>query len=215
MRWCCGTSAVSSTSTGSRASRPPSRWRRDTSGSTRPPCPYRRPAMTADPTASRETTRPHLLLGGARVFLAESLLLPTGLILAAFLARRLGPGGYGLFAVTAAVIAWIEWSLTALFSRASVRFVADATRSESHRLHDRQLSSFPGHDRGTPARRTGDPDFGHARHPRFCRTPATVRGRYPCCSASPRRIGTFWSGSETSASGPWPRPRDGSAASCS
>ncbi len=83
--------------------------------------------MTADPTASRETTRPHLLLGGARVFLAESLLLPTGLILAAFLARRLGPGGYGLFAVTAAVIAWIEWSLTALFSRASVRFVADAT----------------------------------------------------------------------------------------
>lgn len=87
------------------------------------------PPSGPDPTASRETTRPHLLLGGARVFLAESLLLPTGLILAAFLARRLGPGGYGIFAVTAAVIAWIEWSLTSLFSRASVRFVADARDS--------------------------------------------------------------------------------------
>jgi O-antigen/teichoic acid export membrane protein len=81
--------------------------------------------MNADPAASRETSRPHLLLGGTRVFLAESLLLPTGLIIAAVLARRLGPEGYGIFTVTAAVIAWIEWSLTALFSRASVRFVAD------------------------------------------------------------------------------------------
>ncbi len=67
-----------------------------------------------------------LLLGGVRVFLAESLLIPTGLLTAAFLARRLGPEGYGVFVVAAALVAWIEWSLMALFARASVRFVADA-----------------------------------------------------------------------------------------
>jgi O-antigen/teichoic acid export membrane protein len=68
----------------------------------------------------------HVLMGGVRVLLAESLLIPTGLLTAAYLARRLGPDGYGVFTVAAAVVAWVEWSLTALFSRASVRFVADA-----------------------------------------------------------------------------------------
>jgi O-antigen/teichoic acid export membrane protein len=67
------------------------------------------------------------LRGTVRVFLAESLIIPSGLLTAAYLARRLGPEGYGLFAVMAALVAWIEWSLVALFSRASVRFVADAT----------------------------------------------------------------------------------------
>jgi O-antigen/teichoic acid export membrane protein len=66
------------------------------------------------------------LRGTVRVFLAESLIIPSGLLTAAYLARRLGPEGYGLFAVAAALVAWIEWSLVAMFSRASVRFVADA-----------------------------------------------------------------------------------------
>jgi O-antigen/teichoic acid export membrane protein len=69
----------------------------------------------------------HVLSGGIRVFLAESLIIPSGLLVAAYLARRLGPDGYGVFAVAAALISWIEWSLTALFSRASVRFVAEAS----------------------------------------------------------------------------------------
>ena len=67
-----------------------------------------------------------ILAGGARVFLAESLVIPTGLITAAYLARRLGPEGYGVFTVAAAVVAWMEWGIVAVFSRASVRFVADA-----------------------------------------------------------------------------------------
>jgi O-antigen/teichoic acid export membrane protein len=67
------------------------------------------------------------LAGTVRVFLAESLLIPTGLLTAAYLARRLGPGAYGLFTVAAAVTAWIEWSIAALFSRATVKLVADAS----------------------------------------------------------------------------------------
>ena len=173
--------------------------------------------MTADPTASRETTRPPCCSGGLGSFSRRVSSLPTGLILAAFLARRLGPGGYGLFAVTAAVIAWIEWSLTALFSRASSAGgswqtapigVASAPRSSA-------LALFPGDDRGTPARRTGDPDFGHARHPRSCRPLRLFAADDPVfCLAQAHRnvlvgLGDF--GERALA----PRPRDGSAASCS
>jgi O-antigen/teichoic acid export membrane protein len=80
--------------------------------------------MLGSLAATAPSTR-HTLVGSVRVFLGESLLIPTGLLTAAYLARRLGPEGYGLFAVAAALVAWIEWSLAALFSRASVKFVAD------------------------------------------------------------------------------------------
>ena len=80
----------------------------------------------SQPAVANRTLSHRTFVGAARVFLAESLLLPSGLITAAYLARRLGPESYGLFAVTAAIIAWVEWSLTALFARTSVKLVADA-----------------------------------------------------------------------------------------
>jgi O-antigen/teichoic acid export membrane protein len=64
--------------------------------------------------------------GSSRVFLAEALALPTGLITAAILARRLQPDGYGLFTLTMAIVAWLEWTLASLFSRAAVKVIADA-----------------------------------------------------------------------------------------
>jgi O-antigen/teichoic acid export membrane protein len=82
--------------------------------------------MTTEPLAVPATPARRVLAGGVRVFLAESLLIPTGLLTAAYLARRLGPEGYGIFMVAAALVAWVEWSLTAVFSRASVKFVAEA-----------------------------------------------------------------------------------------
>ena len=82
--------------------------------------------MGTDGIAAYPTPVRRMVAGGVRVFLAESLLIPTGLLTAAYLARRLGPEGYGIFMVAAALVAWIEWSLTAVFSRASVRFVAEA-----------------------------------------------------------------------------------------
>jgi O-antigen/teichoic acid export membrane protein len=82
--------------------------------------------MLTAPRTPPSRPQPHLLLGGVRVFLAESLLIPTGLLTAAYLARRLGPDGYGIFVVAAALVGWIEWGLVALLSRTSVRFVADA-----------------------------------------------------------------------------------------
>jgi len=68
----------------------------------------------------------HLLDGTLCVFLAEALVLPTGLLTAAFLTRRLGPDGYGIFSVAAAIVIWLEVSVAALFSRASFKFIAEA-----------------------------------------------------------------------------------------
>jgi len=67
-----------------------------------------------------------LLEGTARVFLAESLILPTGLVTAALLTRRLGPEDYGLFTLASVLIAWVEWSSSSIFERATVKFVGDA-----------------------------------------------------------------------------------------
>jgi len=68
----------------------------------------------------------HMLDGTLRVFVSEALILPTGLVTVIFLTRRLGPGGYGLFTLTAAIVTWIETGISALFSRASIKFISEA-----------------------------------------------------------------------------------------
>lgn len=64
--------------------------------------------------------------GTIRVFLGEALLLPTGLITAAFLTRKFAPEGYGLFTIAATIVAWIEWSIAAIFSRAAFKLIGEA-----------------------------------------------------------------------------------------
>jgi O-antigen/teichoic acid export membrane protein len=66
------------------------------------------------------------LWGTARIFTADALLLPTGLLTAAYLSRELGPGRYGLYALAAAIVVWLEWSVTALYARATLKLVAEA-----------------------------------------------------------------------------------------
>lgn len=67
------------------------------------------------------------MLGGTiRIFLAEALLLPTGIITAGFLSRQLGADGYGLFTLATTAIAWLEWSVTSVFTRATIKFVGEA-----------------------------------------------------------------------------------------
>jgi O-antigen/teichoic acid export membrane protein len=68
--------------------------------------------------------RRHTLEGTARVFLAEALILPTGLVTTAILTRELGPVGYGWFTLAATTVAWIEWSISAIFARASFLYVS-------------------------------------------------------------------------------------------
>ena len=85
--------------------------------------------MTPDaPHTSRfgANRRRHMVDGTVRVFLGETLLVPTGLLTAAFLTRKFAPEGYGLFAVAAALVAWIEWSISSVFARATFKLIGEA-----------------------------------------------------------------------------------------
>lgn len=77
-------------------------------------------------TSSSSQLGHRTLKGTIRVFLAEAMLLPTGLLTAVFLTRWLGPEGYGLFTLAATVVAWIAWSTTSIFSRTTIKFVSEA-----------------------------------------------------------------------------------------
>ena len=73
----------------------------------------------------------HTLDGPIRVFLAEALILPTGLVTLAFLTRRLGAADCGLFTLTVTVVTWIEWTLTAMFARAINKCVSEVVLARS------------------------------------------------------------------------------------
>src|SRR5207302_8791857 len=77
------------------------------------------PGFSANP-------RRHMVEGTIRVFLGAMLLLPTGLLTAAYLTRILAPEGYGLFTVSATMVAWIEWSIAAIFAGAALKSIREA-----------------------------------------------------------------------------------------
>jgi O-antigen/teichoic acid export membrane protein len=68
----------------------------------------------------------HLLDGTIRVFLAEGLLFPTGLLTATFLSRSLGPANYGLFTLSITLVGGMEWIITSIFARSAIKFVGEA-----------------------------------------------------------------------------------------
>ncbi len=64
--------------------------------------------------------------GTVRVFLAEALILPTGLLTAAYLTRKLGPADYGVLSLAVSLVAWLQWSLSSFFTRASIQVVGES-----------------------------------------------------------------------------------------
>ena len=66
----------------------------------------------------------HLAVGTIQGFIASAISLPTGILTAAFLTRRLGPEGYGLLSVSVTIVVWIQVTITMGFSRGAMRFVA-------------------------------------------------------------------------------------------
>lgn len=74
------------------------------------------------------------------IFAAELLVVPTGLITAGVLTRRLGPDLYGIFTLAATIVAWLHWTVISMFSRAANRTIAVAVdwqpvAAEVIRLH--------------------------------------------------------------------------------
>jgi len=68
----------------------------------------------------------HTLDGTIWNFLGDGLALPLGLLVSVFLTRRLGPEGYGLYALVTGTVLWVEWSIAGLFSRATVKVIGEA-----------------------------------------------------------------------------------------
>jgi O-antigen/teichoic acid export membrane protein len=60
------------------------------------------------------------LEGTVRLFAAESLIFPTGIVTAAFLTRWLGADGYGEFSLAALLVGWVQWGVASLLSRSTI-----------------------------------------------------------------------------------------------
>jgi O-antigen/teichoic acid export membrane protein len=67
-----------------------------------------------------------LLRGTIQVYLAEMLIMPVGLLVTAYLTRRLGPEPFGIFSLAITLITWIEWSVSSVFARATFTLVPRA-----------------------------------------------------------------------------------------
>jgi O-antigen/teichoic acid export membrane protein len=67
------------------------------------------------------------LLGGTlSIFAAEALLVPVGVLTAAFLSRRFGPEEYGLLTLASVLVVWLESNVAAALSRPAIKLIGDA-----------------------------------------------------------------------------------------
>jgi O-antigen/teichoic acid export membrane protein len=68
----------------------------------------------------------NLLDGTLSVLIAEGLFPLTAMISAAYLTRRLDRADYGTLVLCVSIVVWMQWSITTLFSRATIKFVRQA-----------------------------------------------------------------------------------------
>ena len=68
-----------------------------------------------------------MLAGSLQLFMAEALIVPTGMVTLAFLTRQLGKGGYGMFTLAVTVVTWIEWTLVTVTARAINKSVSETS----------------------------------------------------------------------------------------
>jgi O-antigen/teichoic acid export membrane protein len=71
-----------------------------------------------------------LIAGTASIFAAEALLVPVGVLTAAFLTRRFGPAGYGLLSLATVVVLWVEANLASALSRPTIKLVGESDDRE-------------------------------------------------------------------------------------
>ncbi|MBL8151482.1 MAG: oligosaccharide flippase family protein [Blastocatellia bacterium] len=66
------------------------------------------------------------LSGTVKVFISEAIILPTAIVAAAFLTRKLTTSEYGQLALAATIVAWVEWTISSFFSRSALKLVSEA-----------------------------------------------------------------------------------------
>ena len=79
-----------------------------------------------DVAGSRVNPQERLFSGTMLVLAAEALAFPAGLIATILLTHYLLPADYGALALALAGIAWLEWTVVSLFSRAAWKLTAEA-----------------------------------------------------------------------------------------
>lgn len=72
----------------------------------------------------------HLFGGAAHIFASEALLVPVGLLTAAYLSRRFGPEGYGLLTLAFAPVVLLESNVATALSRPAIKLVGGAPVGE-------------------------------------------------------------------------------------
>ena len=75
--------------------------------------------------ADRNEPGRQLAAGTAKIFLAELLFVPTGIITAAYLSRRFGPEGYGLLMLAYVPVILLESNIAAALSRPAIKLIGD------------------------------------------------------------------------------------------
>ena len=68
----------------------------------------------------------HLFGGAVHIFASEALLVPVGLLTAAYLSRRFGPEGYGLLTLAFAPVVLLESNVASALSRPAIKLVGGA-----------------------------------------------------------------------------------------
>lgn len=71
----------------------------------------------------------NLFGGAAQMFASEALLVPVGLLTAAYLSRRFGPEGYGLLTLAFAPVVLLESNVATALSRPAIKLVGGAGAS--------------------------------------------------------------------------------------
>ncbi|HYD50933.1 MAG TPA: oligosaccharide flippase family protein [Terriglobales bacterium] len=64
--------------------------------------------------------------GALLVLIADALFLPAAVLTTAYLTRKLGPEGYGIYALAVSMGMWVEWAILAAFSRATIKLIGEA-----------------------------------------------------------------------------------------
>jgi len=77
-------------------------------------------AAAASPEAQRR-----IATGTISMLLGNAVVVPTSLIAAALMARRLGPADFGVYSVALSIIVWARITFSMLFNRASVKLIAE------------------------------------------------------------------------------------------
>src|SRR5437867_4524379 len=75
--------------------------------------------------AQAENYGRHMATGSVLSGLVRLGVIPLGVIAAVFLARELGPGDFGVFAVASSIVWWAQQTLNAFFNRTSIKLVAE------------------------------------------------------------------------------------------